>query len=267
MGFYDRDYYRDPARRNPFAALRGWSITTWLIAINVAVFLIDGMLKPRNMADMMSAIAAGRDPSMSILGYWGHFSLGLAVYKVQIWRFITFQFLHSGTWHLAGNMLSLYFFGAMVESYFGSRRFLLFYLLCGIAGAGSYVLLWAGGGWVSGPMGGLFVTNPYVPMVGASAGIFGVLVAAAWMAPDQQVMLLFPPIPLKLKTLAWIMMGLAAYTVFSQGKNAGGEAAHLGGGVLGLILMANQHWLNPFARKRRTKGLRIQKDWSKDLNR
>jgi hypothetical protein len=80
-------------------------------------------------------------------------------------------------------------------------------------------------------------------------------------------------IPVTIRTLAWISMGLAAYTVLATGHNAGGQAAHLGGGVLGLLLMKNQHWLNPFAPSRPAATVRrgrrrtFQKDWSKDFNR
>src|SRR5436190_19513544 len=100
--------------------------------------------------------------------------------------------------HLAFNMFVLYTFGPMIESYLGRRRFLLFYLVCGAMGAGLYLLLWefgflhpkvliTGAGDLSG----------FTPLVGASAGIFGVLVAGAMVAPDIVVQLLIPPIPMR----------------------------------------------------------------------
>src|SRR6185503_5686995 len=104
--------------------------------------------------------------------------------------------------HLFFNMLGLYFFGPFIERYLGSRRFLAFYLLCGIAGAAMYLLLWGSR---------VFISNPSVPMVGASAGIFGILIAAAQIAPNTTVMLLFPPIPMRLKTLAWVLIAIALY--------------------------------------------------------
>ena len=260
MGIHDRDYYHDPAPRGGFAAMHMWSVTTWLIVSNVAVFLIDqitprwGLLVPGSFYPM----------PMGTLEAWGFFSQSLAITHLQIWRFITFQFLHASPWHLFGNMLALYFFGPIVESYFGSRRFLVFYLLCGIAGSVCYILLYMLGFLVTSPY---LVASPYVPLVGASAGIFGILMAAARVAPDVTVMLLFPPIPMRLKTLAWIMMGIAVYAVLFQGRNAGGEAAHIGGGLLGLLIMSNQHWLNPFSLLHRRRRMRLTKDWSRDLNR
>jgi membrane associated rhomboid family serine protease len=116
-----------------------------------------------------------------------------------------------------------------------------FYLLCGCAGGLGYIVL---------STIGLLISNPFVPLIGASAGIFGVLVAAAMIAPDATVLLIFPPIPIKLKTLAWIFIGIAVYTVFSQGHNAGGEAAHLGGAVAGYLLIQFPQILRPLASKK-----------------
>ena len=229
MGLYDRDYLRTPAgpRGGPTGravnAMRLWSVSTWLIAINVAVFLIDLMLRTPE--------------GLGLPFLWGHFSAYTALYQGQVWRFITFQFLHAGPQHIFFNMLSLYFFGGMIENYLGPRRFLAFYLLCGIAGALAYLLLWRLG---------ILVNHPATPMVGASAGIFGVLMAAAQIAPNTRVMLMFPPIPMPLKVLAWIMIAIALVTILSSGRNAGGEAAHLGGAALGAVLIGFPGALNVF---------------------
>jgi membrane associated rhomboid family serine protease len=72
--------------------------------------------------------------------------------------------------------------------------------------------------------------------VGASAGIFGILIAAAQVAPHATV-LIYGVIPMKLRTMAWVLLGVAAYMIFTGGRNAGGEAAHLGGAVVGFLLM------------------------------
>ena len=104
--------------------------------------------------------------------------------------------------------------------------------------------------------------------------IFGLLIAGAMIAPGVQVFVYF--FPMTIRTLAILGMVIALYTILSTGPNAGGEAGHLGGGVVGYLLMKNQHWLDPFAPRRagRTPGLpprkrrrMFQKDWSKDLNR
>ena len=226
--------------------MSGWSFNTWIIVINIAVFVIDVLIAP----------AVGYPP----FAIWGHFSTELAIQHAQVWRFITFQFLHANLMHIFGNLFCLFMFGGMIESHFGSRRYLAFYLLCGIAGALTYLLF---------AYTGVLDLKPWQPMVGASAGIFGILVAGAYIAPDRQVysFIGFIPIPMKMRHFAILLMGLALYTVFTQGANAGGEAAHLGGGVLGLVFMLKQHWLNVFAPSRRGKRKMAFKDWSKEWDR
>jgi membrane associated rhomboid family serine protease len=142
-------------------------------------------------------------------------------------------------------MMALYFFGPLVEYYLGARRYLAFYLLCGMAGGAAYLLLWAVGAHAQDPR-WILIVDPRTPLVGASAGIFGILIAAARIAPDARVMLLFPPIPMRLRTLAWVLLGLAAYTVIFHGANAGGQAAHLGGAAVGAVLIQFPRALNIF---------------------
>jgi membrane associated rhomboid family serine protease len=243
MGWQDRDYYRysDYDTRR-FGRFTGWSVTTWLIAINVVVFVVDNLL--RGVLQYPPGVAGP-------LTLWGEFNAFLGVYHFQFWRFLTFQFLHANTMHLFFNMLALYFFGPMVEAYLGSRRYLAFYLLCGMAGAASYMLLLSMH---------LLIGNPFVGLVGASAGIFGILIAAAQIAPSATVMLLFPPIPMKLRTLAYVLLGIAVYTVIVNGRNAGGEAAHLGGAALGYVLIYRPHILNIFAWRPKRSRLRMSQD-------
>jgi membrane associated rhomboid family serine protease len=195
----------------------------------------------------------------------GYFSVDKAIHHGQAWRVITFQFLHASPMHLIMNMVGLFLFGQIVEGQFGPRRYVAFYLLCGVAGAVAYVLLWAGG---------ILIDHAAVPMVGASAGVFGVMMAAAQIAPEMEVWVWFGTVPVRV--LAWASMAIALLVVLRTGPNAGGEAAHLGGGLLGLLLIHNQHWLNFAAPGRRTpasaarlarRQRRFQKDWSKDMNR
>lgn len=236
MGFADRPYARQSsARPDLVGAMRMWSVTTWLIVINIAVYVVDRV-------------------SDGLLANWGYFSAAAAIDNLQLWRFITFQFLHANISHIFFNMLALYFFGPMIEGYLGSRRYLAFYLLCGMAGAVMYLLLWGLG---------VLHEGAQTPLIGASAGIFGILVAAARIAPNTTVMLLFPPIPIKLKVLAWVMLGIAVVVVFSNGSNAGGEAAHLGGAALGAVLIMQPQWLNAFSRWPSFRGRRrfFMDDW------
>jgi membrane associated rhomboid family serine protease len=268
MGIADRDYYRGSLPRAGFGHFNAWSVTTWLIVVNAVVFFLDGILR-RAHAPAMQPDGFGGYEAVSAydlvgpLQQWGYFSTLQAVNHLQVWRFFTFQFLHASPGHLIGNMIGMYFFGPIVEAYLGRRRYLGFYLLCGCSGAVVYTLLYF--------LGPLDEPNGDIAtLVGASAGIYGVLVAAAMLVPDVTIVLLFPPIPVQLKYLALIMVGVAAYSAFSSSHNAGGEAAHLGGAALGYLLIRYPHALDLLDRQRarRRVGRRRTafRDWSRDLN-
>jgi membrane associated rhomboid family serine protease len=240
MGIYDRDYYRQSAE-STVGHMQMLSVTTWLIIINVAVAIIDPILFNRGhglvYVEQVQYSGQIRDlPSMPPMQGLGHFSILLGIQKLEIWRFITFQFLHAGMVHLVLNMIALFFFGPLVEEYLGSRRFLAFYLLCGIGGPIAYTFLY---------LSHILIEYSWTPLIGASAGIFGTLIAAARIAPNETVVI-YGIIPMRLKTLAWILFGIAAFTVLRYGNsgqaNAGGEAAHLGGAAVGFLLIEN-HFL------------------------
>lgn len=195
---------------------------------------------------------------------WLSFSTATAIYTdspgmgfagLEIWRFIGFQFCHADMNHLIFNMIGLFFFGPIVERFLGARRFLAFYLICGIAGAVLYLLLNAAGFAVMQMSGGkpvvpgLLFNDPYTPLVGASAGIFGILIASARIMPNATVLLFFI-IPMRLATLAYALVVIAVGTVILGGArtgwNAGGEAAHLGGAIAGWWLIARPERLQGF---------------------
>jgi membrane associated rhomboid family serine protease len=265
MGIYDRDYYREPPRRSVFASFSMVSVTTWLIIINVAVFIIDSVLFQQSLrAFGPGAVRVPPQlrwyyglPQSGPLEAWGYFSMTKAIGQLQVWRFITFQFLHADTSHIFSNMLSLFIFGPIVESYFGRLRYLIFYLLCGVAGAGCYLLL----------LSVHILKGADMPLVGASAGIFGVLVAGAVLLPNAKILLLIPPIPIKLKYLALILVGWATYVAFNNKSNAGGQAAHLGGAALGFLLIRYPKLLSAFTFRRKANMRMGFHDWSKDMNR
>jgi len=182
-----------------------------------------------------------------------HFSTQRGFFEVQFWRLVGFQFLHSHTtfMHLLFNMIGLYFFGGMVERYLGSKRYLAFYLLCGIFGALMYTLLNVGG-YVSeeffgatGSIPGLLFDDFYTPLIGASAGVFGILMAGAYLAPNATVLIFFI-IPMRLRTLAYVIVGIALFTIITGGGNAGGEAGHLGGAIAGFYFIRRPHHLHGF---------------------
>lgn len=251
MGISDRDYVRQArprwgggggfggGRPGPgvpwgIGGMSGWSFNTWIIVISVAVFLID-------------TVVAGRGGNYRLESY-GYFSTSTALGQGQIWRFITFQFLHShaGFLHVLLNMLALFWFGPMVEQYLGSRRYLAFYLLCGCAGAGCYLVLNLLG-IRFGDIPFLLPGDPRSPLIGASAGVFGVILAAAAIRPDEIITLLLffiLPLRMRIRTLAYGVLILAVINVFAGGSNAGGDAAHIGGALLGAWLIRHATLLN-----------------------
>jgi membrane associated rhomboid family serine protease len=223
------DFLNRPMPRSAYRGPRMISVTTWLIVANVAIYILDHLLVRLGWAYVM--VVQTRQGNIELnfppLTYWGHFSEWTALGMLQPWRFVTFQFLHANVDHLIFNMIALYFFGPLVEAYLTPRLFLPFYLLCGIGGAMMYLLLLLMG-WRIGA--------PWVPLVGASAGIFGILIAAARIAPES-VAYVFGVLPMRLRTLAYLFIAYAIFTVLFRGTNAGGEAAHLGGAAVGYLLI------------------------------
>jgi membrane associated rhomboid family serine protease len=211
----------DYGGNQPPPPLRGrllwWTVTHWLIAANVAIYIID-------------LICGGR------LTRWGEFSIGDGLLHFQLWRLVTFNFLHASPAHLFFNMICLWAFGPPVELILRRYRYLAFYLFNGLGGVVGYLLLWR--------LRFLDVTRD-TTMVGASACIFGVLVAAAFLSPHRVVRLIWPPVALRFRTLAWILIGLAVLVIAARGENAGGQAAHLGGALTGYVLIRNMHWFSP----------------------
>ncbi|QDU34777.1 Rhomboid protease GluP [Poriferisphaera corsica] len=216
MSFENRDYYRDTDEQGGmgFGRMANASVVWWLIGINVAVFVLDHFI----------GMAAGRKWLEAI----GNYNIAQAIYGGQIWRFASYEFLHGGLGHIFFNMLGLYFFGPLIERWWGSRRFLAFYLICGVGGSILMSLM----GFV-----GILDVGPNTILVGASGSLFGILVAAAVLYPDMRVQMLFPPIPISMRAMALIFLGIALFVSFGGGENAGGQAAHLGGALFGYLLV------------------------------
>ncbi|MGC4032578.1 MAG: rhomboid family intramembrane serine protease [Tepidisphaeraceae bacterium] len=232
------------SRRSPWK-----TVTRWLIVINILVFLIDQLFLFKGLARYVTTssgqfVPEGYDKAGNIVLAWQpmltsflYFSVDKAIIAGQVWRFFTYQFTHANLEHIALNMFGLLMAGPLVESIMGRRRFLLFYLVCGAAGPAAHIGL---------SLLGVLSMNTITPLVGASASIYGVLVAAARIAPNEVVMLAFPPIDLKLRNFAMIVVGLSVAAVLFRWQNAGGHAAHIGGAVAGYFLSRR------FAEKRLT---------------
>lgn len=164
------------------------------------------------------------------------FTIQSALFDFAVWKFITFQFIHGSVGHVLFNSMGLFFFGPWMERWWGAKRFLFFYLVSGAGGAVLYTVLQLAGA--------LPGSNLQTGLVGASAGIYGILVGVAIIAPAMRVSLLFPPITLTMRQLALALLTISVgIIVLNIGKNQGGQAGHLGGAIMGFILMKAQDWM------------------------
>lgn len=239
MGIYDRGYYQEQGGRRPGALPGAWTVVTWLIVINIVGFFLQQFFRfPGEPMDRLTK--------------FGHFATYevLWVGGLEFWRFLTFQFLHGSVMHIAFNMFGLYMFGPIVEEEFGAKKFLAFYLVCGIFGALMYMLLNLAG-VVANSYGmqmipGLLFHSTSTPLVGASAGIFGVIMACAFIRPSEEFLLPIPPIAVKVKWLAYGYFVIALLSLLFGSDNKGGEAAHVGGAVAGFFFVRNSHLLRDF---------------------
>lgn len=211
-----------PARSAPFAVYG-------LIAINVVVFLLELTLGPEGIEVLFHTF--GVVPAR----YAGSFGLP------EVASMLTSQFLHSGWLHLIGNLWVLWIFGDNVEDRLGSTRFVVFYLICGVAAALTHVLTTPGS---------------TVPAVGASGAIAGVTGAYLLMFPTARVIVVFPvlfipfffEVPAVVFLGVWYMTQVFGASVALAGFDAAGGLAwwaHVGGFLCGVLL----GW--PFARTSR----------------
>ena len=163
--------------------------------------------------------------------------------KGYIWQLVTFQFLHADLWHLAFNLLGLFFLGRAVEDMIGTRRFLQVYFLAGTFGGIFQVLL----GFV---FGGPFA----IPVVGASAGVFGITAVFGTLQPEATILFMF--IPMRAKFLVVVSALIAGFYVLVPSPSSYGvaHAAHFAGiaaGVAYVRWFMNNEWALPKIRFRR----------------
>jgi len=159
--------------------------------------------------------------------------------RFAVWQLVTYGFLHGGFFHLFFNMFALWMFGSVLEQVWGASRFLFFFLFC-VVGAGLVQLFVATQALGSGSL---------YPTVGASGGVFGVLLAFAMLFPNQQLRLLIPPVAIKAKYLVILYGAFTLYAGVSGSLGGVAHFAHLGGMVFGFFLV--QYWRGGFPFNRR----------------
>ena len=143
----------------------------------------------------------------------------------QPWQLVTYGFLHGGLAHLFFNMFALYMFGSDLERLFGSRFFVLYYFACVVSAALCQLVVLA---WIGAPP---------VPTVGASGGVYGLLLAFGMLFPRRILVLIFPPIPMPARVFV-IVFGALELLLGVTGTAAGvAHFAHLGGMLGGWLML------------------------------
>jgi len=141
------------------------------------------------------------------------------------WQVITYSFLHGNELHILINMLGLYMFGSEVERVMGQRRYMVYYFGCVLAAAIAQLATSA------------LNPGPPYPTVGASGGIFGLLLAYGMFFPRRIVMLIFPPIPMPAWLFVTVYAGIELYLGVTGTQAGVAHFAHLGGMAGGYILL------------------------------
>jgi membrane associated rhomboid family serine protease len=194
-----------------------------LILVNVAVFALQYLLGPR-VANLIDYQFALWPPQVA--------QMGGPPFKV--WQLLTYAFLHGGFMHIFFNMFALFMFGSDIERLFGPRRYLIYYLACVVGAALMHLIVVSVAGLPPGPV------------VGASGGVFGILLAFGMAFPHRKLIMLPIPIPIS----AWLFVTLYAllemYMGVTQTSQGVAHFAHLGGMATGFVLI--RYWT---ARNRR----------------
>lgn len=190
-------------------------VIKYLLISNVAIFIIQHFI-------FAGFSVSGVPLSSFFIKFFALNPIGSTVFPFYPWQLLTYLFMHGGFWHLFLNMLALWMFGMELENIWGSKKFLAYYMMCGIGAGLSTILLTP-----------LF-TSLQLPTVGASGSVYGILVAFGMLFPNREIFLYFL-FPIKAKYFVIIYM---AIELFSVGSNTGvAHLAHLGGGLIGFVYL------------------------------
>ena len=190
-------------------------VTQALLLINVALFCVD-----------------------QFLGNWFTqlFALWPLGHGFLPWQVVSYAFLHGSIGHLFFNMLGLWMFGAELERVWGPRRFMQFYGASVLTAAGAQLIVTA-------------LLGSMAPTVGASGGLFGLLLAYGMMFPNRTIMPLFPPIPMKAKVFVAIYGGLELFLGVTGSASGVAHFAHLGGMLGGYLMIRYWRGQSPFGKR------------------
>ena len=186
-----------------------WSFTIILLLINVVVFVAQLVVGANSRFDYQKYLALSREGLTH--GY--------------LWQLLTFQFLHGGLLLLIFNLLGIYVFGPVVEERLGRSAFLKLYLLSGVVG-----------GLLQSSLGMIFPQHFGGSVVGASAGVCGLIAAAILIEPDAVILLAFV-LPIRAKYFLMLITAIALFFMIEPTKDEVAHAAHLGGIIAGVVYL------------------------------
>ncbi|HET7269068.1 MAG TPA: rhomboid family intramembrane serine protease [Oleiagrimonas sp.] len=209
-------------------------VTRALLIANVAVYLLQQLFPL-----VITALFA--------LWPWGTAGIGATPHGTvevgfHVWQLVTYGFMHGSITHIAFNMFALWMFGGPIERLFGQREFLIYYFTCVIVAGLCHELVVQ------------FFTHGTAYTIGASGGVFGLLLAFGMMFPHERIMLIIPPIPMP----AWVFVtgyGVLELVLGLMGAESNvAHFAHLGGMLGGFLLI--EYWRGKFPFKPRRRLMR-----------
>ena len=186
-------------------------VTTALIVANVAIYLLQtvqpDIALPFALWPLAASAASGGQVSF------------------HAWQLLTYGFLHGGFVHLLFNMFALYMFGGALEQVVGPRRFTAYYLVSVLAAALTQLVVMA-------------LANEIYPTVGASGGVFGLLLAYGIYFPNNRVFFLLVPFPIKARIFVFIYAAIELFLGVTGTQEGVAHFAHLGGLIGGALMLA-----------------------------
>lgn len=204
---------------NLYRKYRGSDVVGKFIFVNVSLYVLLLFI------GVFSVLFNAGSLSADVLSFV-ELPASLGELALRPWTVLTYMFIHAGLWHILWNMLALYFFGRIFLNFYSVRHFVGIYILGGLFGALFFVLAY-----------NLFpYFGPYLPfsrLVGASAAVLAVVVAAAVRSPQYRINLMFVG-SVKLSTFALVVVAMSFLML--SGENAGGNFAHLGGAFAGWLV-------------------------------
>lgn len=196
-----------------------------LIIINALMYFVTNMLMGEGIARPESFWEMGR------YGLALFFPTSDFFYPIQV---VSHMFMHGDLFHLFFNMFAVYMFGSAMESLWGAKKFLIYYLFTGFGAMLLYLLVQYLGVVISGADISMIENTP---MLGASGAVFGLLAAYGMKFPNNVIQLIFPPIPLKAKYFVLIYGALELFLGISGANTGIAHFAHLGGALFGVLLI------------------------------